>query len=73
MPETSRPQHNHHDQHVLMGCSVSPACRYVKCVAPGEPRFSRRKTTVFIVKLPTALEARVRERPGSRRARSLPW
>jgi hypothetical protein len=44
------------------GCSVRQARRYAERAAQGGPRAVPEETTVFTVKLPTALVAGVRER-----------
>lgn len=44
------------------GCSVRQACRYAEHAAHGGPAVVPEETTVFTVKLPTALAVRVRER-----------
>lgn len=44
------------------GCSVRQARRYVDRAAQGGPRIVPEETTVFTVKLPAVLVARVRER-----------
>lgn len=44
------------------GCSVRQARRYAERAAQGGPRVVPEQTTVFTVKLPTALVAGVRER-----------
>lgn len=47
---------------VRFGCSVRQARRYVERAAAGGPTAVPEATTVFTVRLPTLLAARVRER-----------